>query len=197
LLTNERKGEASIVAAVLLVALSAVGGAMVFLWNAGIFGNTTSIVFPSTESLRLIGYDARDTADLTGITGPAIDNTSNRKLQAGEYIVLILRNTGVEDMMLTKAIVMNKEHVWDSDVEGPTDSPQTDTFEMYSGTNGNPSASKATAVIAPGEDARMVIKLHTGLPSDIDVGRNLQVRVKSGVGSIFNFPIVMGEMSGG
>jgi len=188
-----RKAVAPIIATLLLVAIAVVGGIIVFVWASGMFGTTAGIALPNAESLQLIGYDARDTTDLSGITGPAIDNTANQKLQAGEYIVLTVRNDGVADMIFGKVVIMGKEHTWDSDAAGANDAPVADTFEMYSGASGNPATSKGTPTIAPGEDARLAVKIHTSLPSDVSLGRNLQVKIKTETGSIFNYFVVTGQ----
>ena len=127
---KSRKAVAPIIATLLLVAIAVVGGIIVFVWASGMFGTTAGIALPNAESLQLIGYDARDTTDLAGITGPAIDNTANQKLQAGEYIVLTVRNDGVGDMIFGKVVIMGKEHTWDSDAAGAADAPAADTFEM-------------------------------------------------------------------
>ncbi len=198
---QNRKAVAPIIATLLLVAIAVVGGIIVFVWASGMFGSTAGTALPNAESIQLIGYDARDVADLTGFTtgGPAIDNGqtgSNSKLAKtaganGEFIVFKVRNTGVAEILINKVTIVGVDHTWDSDTASATDAPADGLFEVYSKLSGNAN-SKATPSIAPGEDARIAVKLSDTLPDDISLGRNLQMKIKTEQGSTFNFFVVTG-----
>ena len=199
---QNRKAVAPIIATLLLVAIAVVGGIIVFVWASGIFGSTAGTALPTAESMQLIGYDARDVADLTGFTtgGPQVDNAqtgSNNKLAitagaTGEFVVLKIRNTGTAEMLINKVVIMSVDHTWDSDTASATDVPGDGLFEVYTKLSGN-AASKSTPSIASGEDARIAVKLSASLPDDVSVGRNLQMKIKTEQGSTFNFFLVTGQ----
>jgi flagellin-like protein len=189
---QNRKAVAPIIATLLLVAIAVVGGIIVFVWASGMFGSTAGTALPNAEAIQLIGYDARETSALTGLTTtPALTNTADQALKPGEFVVLKVRNTGTADIFISKVTIMGKDHTWDSDASSATDAPAADKFEIYSKTSTDVD-SKAAPSIAPGEDARIAINLHTGLPNDITVSRNLQVKMKTEQGSAFNFFVVTG-----
>ena len=190
---QNRKAVAPIIATLLLVAIAVVGGIIVFVWASGMFGSTAGTALPTAESIQLIGYDAREVAAITGLTtDPALDNTADQALKAGEFVVLKVRNTGTADVLINKVTIMGQDHTWDSDDADEDDAPDADKFEVYSKLSGDVD-SKATASIAPGEDARIVVNLHEDLPSDISIGRNLQMKIKTEQGSTFNFFLVTGQ----
>ncbi len=198
---QKRKAVEPIIATLLLVAIAVVGGIIVFVWASGMFGSTAGTALPNAESIQLIGYDARDVADLTGVTGagPALDNGktgSDNKLAKtaganGEFIVFKVRNTGVAELLINKVTIVGIDHTWDSDAAGATDAPADGLFEVYTKLSGDAS-SKATPSIAAGEDARIAVKLSASLPDDINLGRNLQMKIKTEQGSTFNFFLVTG-----
>ena len=201
---QNRKAVAPIIATLLLVAIAVVGGIIVFVWASGMFGSTAGTALPNAESIQLVGYDARDVAatassGLTGFTedGPPVSNTANNKLVAGtDYMVIKVRNTGTAEILINKVTIMGVDHTWDSDAPNATlgdaaNAPAAGTFEVYTKTSGD-IAPKATASIAPGEDARIAVKLSASLPDDISLGRNLQMKIKTEQGSTFNFFLVTG-----
>lgn len=190
---QNRKAVAPIIATLLLVAIAVVGGIIVFVWASGMFGSTAGTALPNAESIQLIGYDARDVEDLAGITTADVDNTADNTLSPGEFIVFKVRNTGVADVLINKVTIMGQDHSWDSDTAGDNEAPADNLFLVYSGTSGDPSASKSTKGIAPGEDARIVVNLHEDLPSDVSLGRNLQMKIKTEQGAAFNFFVVTGQ----
>ena len=206
---QNRKAVAPIIATLLLVAIAVVGGIIVFVWASGIFGSTAGMALPTAESMQLIGYDARDVANLAGFTAagpgtataPGIDNGqagSNSKLAAGsEYLVLKLRNTGTSEMLINKVVIMGVDNTWDSDAPNATvnneaNEPAAGTFEVFTKTSGDV-APKSTPSIAAGEDLRIAVKLSASLPDDIGVGRNLQMKIKTEQGATFNFFLVTGQ----
>jgi flagellin-like protein len=191
---QKRKAVAPIIATLLLVAIAVVGGIIVFVWASGMFGSTAGTALPNAESLQLIGYDAREADDLTGIG--QIDNvTTDTAIADDQIIVLTVRNTGVAQMLIGEVTVMGQDFVWDSGNAADDVEPDAGEFLVYSGTNTSPTAdlaSKSTAGIEAGEDARIAVKLDN-LPSDISLGRNLQLKIKTEQGSSFNFFLVTGQ----
>jgi hypothetical protein len=82
---------------------------------------------------------------------------------------------------------MGVQHVWESD--GTV--PEAGEFALYTKATGDGTL-KTTTHIAPGEDARIAVKLGA-VPDDISLGRNLQMKVKTNQGSVFNFFTVTGQ----
>jgi flagellin-like protein len=191
---QKRKAVAPIIATLLLVAIAVVGGIIVFVWASGMFGSTAGTALPTAESIQLIGYDARDTTNLSGIA--LIDNTASNSLTAdgtssSEYIVLKVRNTGTASMLIDEVSIMGVSHVWDTATDNEV--PETGEFMLYDGITGDQTADKGSTSIAAGEDARIVVHLGD-LPADsVSIGRNLQFKVKTEQGSSFNFFLVTGQ----
>ena len=66
-----QRAVAPIIATLLMVAISVVGGILIFVFAQGFFTDT-NIQTPNIESLEIFGYDARDRAGLrTHIFDPA------------------------------------------------------------------------------------------------------------------------------
>lgn len=139
LFRGKRRGVSEIIATLLLVAVTVVGGVLAMTLvgtitdEAGAFGN-----IKAKQELKLIGYDSRDNEDLTSIAN--LDNkkdtptprlcttscsaSSNLTPRNGgtDFIVIYLHNVGLEDLFLENVIVStsNAVHSWDGDTAGQT-----------------------------------------------------------------------------
>ena len=194
---RDRKAVEPIIATLLIVAVAVVGGVVTFTWVTGTSANLTGTALPGVESLQLLGHDARDVADLTSFD--ILDNTTDQKLVGdgsnGEFIVLQVRNTGANNMIISEVLIMGVSHMWDSSANLST-APTNGKFEMYQKVNGAPTTDKTEPRIAPGEDARFAIRLGD-LPSDqIQLSVNLQVKVKTTQPTTFNFIVPIGSANG-
>jgi len=127
---RKRRAVSGIITSLLLILLTVVGG--ILIWNFVLGSNLTQISenISSNEaarSIKLTGYDARDSSDLSGIL--TLDNILNQQLctnscignpnkipanSGTEFIVLKIRNDGSVSTYLDTILVNNIIHKWDS-----------------------------------------------------------------------------------
>jgi len=67
-LTN-RRAVAPVIATLLMVAIAVVGGTIIFVFAQGFFSQAQISGTPSIESVKIIGYDARDISALRAHDG--------------------------------------------------------------------------------------------------------------------------------
>jgi len=58
-----RRAVSPVIATLLLVAITVVGGMTVFVFAQYFFSNSDSVAVPQSEFLQIFGYDARDVGD--------------------------------------------------------------------------------------------------------------------------------------
>lgn len=201
--TNRKKRAVSeIIVTLLLVGITVVGG--IFLMN--IFSSTQSlnvssaIVNPSGSSVirvKMIGYDARDGSNLSGIS--TIDNTNNGVLCATtscstkEYIVLKIQSLGTSyiDSILVNEVV----HTWDSSTAGvnllTSSGPAAGKFSIISTSNTSPITQKS-GIQSIDQDIRLVIRLNQ-LSSNISIGDIIRVTVTPAEGESATFLVPAGS----
>lgn len=75
---QSRKAIEPIIATLLLAAIAVVGGIIVFAWSNGMF-SSSNMSIPPAESMILVGYDTRDTPNLTNFD--ILDNTPDQMLK--------------------------------------------------------------------------------------------------------------------
>jgi hypothetical protein len=196
-LIRKRKAVQEILASLLLVGISVVGGLVTYLWAGDAF-ETSGTTLPQAQFAQMIGYDARDTSDIGGFSdaGANIDNDpaiGSLSTESGseEFIVLQLRNTGVTPVIIDKIRIAGADHTFDSDTAGITDQPGVGTFEVYTKLEGDTS-SKDSPIIEPSEDARVVIRLSNDIPVHIELGRAIVVKIYTQQGTVMNHPIIPG-----
>ncbi|MBI5133495.1 MAG: hypothetical protein HZA83_02170 [Thaumarchaeota archaeon] len=194
---KKRKAVEPIIATLLLVAISVVGGAAVYFWAGSVY-NVSGIAPLVTEFAQMIGYDARDTSNIGGFddTGANLDNNpaiGSLSTLPGteEFIVIKLRNNGVANMVIEKIRIIGVDHTFDPDPAGATDQPAVGMFEIYTKLVGNTS-SKATSTIEPSEDVRVAIRLSSEIPDHIELGKKTPIKIYTQQGNVMNYFITPG-----
>src|SRR3989338_10512237 len=136
---QSRRAISDIIVSLLLVAMTVIGGIIVFgiVRDSGVAESVTSeLSQPLTfeGGIKISAYDARDGADLSGIT--SIDNTCDDpcKLTSGEHIVLKITNNSPNSIFLNDVIVNEVSHIFDT--TSPSLPPATGgEFGIIPGTN--------------------------------------------------------------
>ena len=72
-LTN-RRAVAPVIATLLMVAIAVVGGTIIFVFSQGFFSQLQISGNPSIESVKILGYDARDVDALRSHDGTLMVN---------------------------------------------------------------------------------------------------------------------------
>jgi len=200
-----RRGQAEIIGTLILLAVTVVGAIMVAnFFNAGDVMEMSEGIEPiikastsSVSSVLLIGYDTRDNTDLSGITG--LDNTGATDLCASsctadvlpgaggtEFIVLKIRNNGIDAVTITSVRINDVDHLQDS-TTGTFNAndinflPDDGTFMAISAVNTAGAPDPTTIVefptIFPEEELRLVVKLTNTFSAVIDLNVPMNVRI--------------------
>ena len=218
---RKRRAVSEIIATMMILIVTIVGA--VFISNAmqGFilpFDSGESATDVRPESISLIGFDTRDSTNLSDLTG--LDNNFNQFLnttgatqvdkipsQGGsEFIVLHLRNLSTNSIFLKDVQINNEVHTWDLVAAGqvldPTHTgvingelPADGKFSilpMYNGT-GPTITQKDTDKIVGDEEVRVLIKLSQSIPQDIGMWESLRVLVNYGGTQPAEFIILSGD----
>ena len=201
---SKKRGISEIFATLLLLAVTVTGSALLasLVYGSGIQNTPTSSGFQSSYSIKLTGYDTRDSSDLSGIT--VLDNKFDKKIctiscagfanniptslnPGTEFLVLQIRNVS-PDYIYVKSILINGiEHTWDQTTAGKTlDASSNDSTGKY------PVNSKFSIIPTSGlvqrsdyrlnsdEEVRIVIKLGSTIPSDISLTKPIVASINFG-----------------
>ncbi len=189
---KKRKAVSEIVATLILVGVTVTGAALV----ATIFQNSSlvdmsAIMIANTglgESIKIIGYDTRDSNNLTGIsfmdnvfTGPSgslkttasaanCPNAPNAGSPGNEFIILKIKNISPNPIQLKSIVVNDVDHLWKTE----TSSTQLNvapfdcgTFSIIPISGPEPLMKSATSLLNSNDEVRLVIKLNRVYGSDI------------------------------
>ncbi len=217
---GKRRGVSGTIGTILIIAVTVAGAVLIsnVMQNMALpfsSGADTSSVRP--ESLRLIGYDTRDSTDLSDVTG--LDNVFNQLLcttctvvdeipsEGGtEFIVLHLRNTSINSVFLHNVFINNQGHTWDTVAAGDDLIPTHDTpttgqfpadgkFSILPITNGtaNPIKQMATNEVVGDQEVRVLVKLSGNIPQDIGMWESMRIHVNYGGTQPAEFIVLSGD----
>ena len=199
---HERKASqravAPIIATLLMVAISVVGGILIFVFAQDFF-TSSNVSGPSIDSLQLFGYDASDAVSLTTHAATTLTSAGglvNQKLDDGEAFALYIRNTGANPIIIEEVKVFGTTHTFDT---GTTISGTVPANNKWLATKGNASAATTATghqVINAGEELTMVIGYDEDTNGEIKVGRQIPVVIKTGNGAVFTKQIQNGVRLG-
>jgi len=217
---GKRRGVSETIGTILIIAVTVVGAVLIsnVMQNMALpisSGADTSSVRP--ESLQLIGYDTRDSTDLSDVTG--LDNVFNQLLntttpivdkipsqEGTEFIVLHLRNTSINSVFLQNVFINNQDHTWDTIAAGDDLIPTHDTpttgqfpadgkFSILPITNGtaNPIKQMATNEVVGDQEVRVLVKLSGNIPQDIGMWESMRIHVNYGGTQPAEFIVLSGD----
>ena len=170
----------------------------------------------SSYSLRLTGYDTRDSSDLLGIT--TLDNKFDKKLctigcqsfadnvpqganGGTEFIVLQIRNVSTDTVYLKGIQINGVLHTWDQQTAGKTlDASANDGTGKYPA-NGKFSIIPTSNLVQKSEDkinsdeeVRLVIKLSRDVTSDVSLTRPILTSINFGGIRAYENVLLSGEI---
>jgi len=174
------------------------------------------------ESVRLIGYDTRDSTNLSGVTslnnqfvpsnpllltvGATVPNVKP-SLGGTEFIVLHLRNLSTNSIFLQNVLINNVKHSWDTDTKtkdlvpthlGPPDDGQFpldgkfSIIPIYNGA-GPPITQLGTNEMVGDEEVRVIVKLSGNITQDIEMWDALRIQVNYGGAQPAEYIILSGD----
>jgi len=217
---RKRRGVSETIGTILIIAVTVAGAVLIsnVMQNMALpssSGADISSVRP--ESLQLIGYDTRDSTDLSDVTG--LDNVFNQLLntttpivnkipsqEGTEFIVLHLRNTSINSVFLHNIMINNEGHTWDTVAAGqvldPTFTgvttgqfPADGKFSIIPITNGTgPTITQlATNEVIGDVEVRVIVKLSGNIPQDIGMWDSLRILVNYGGTQPAEFIVLSGD----
>ncbi len=218
---GKRRGVSETIGTMLIIAVTVAGAVLIsnVMQNMALpfsSGADTSSVRP--ESLRLMGYDTRDSVNLSDVS--ELNNEFNQLLlttgataaekipsQGGtEFIVLHLRNTSINSVFLHNVFINNQGHTWDTVAAGqvldPTFTgvttgqfPTDGKFSIIPITNGTgPTITQlATNEVVGDVEVRVIVKLSGNIPQDIGMWDSLRILVNYGGTEPAEFIVLSGD----
>lgn len=218
---GKKRGVSETIGTMLIIAVTVAGAVLIsnVMQNMALpfsSGADTSSVRP--ESLRLIGYDTRDSVNLSDVSN--LNNDFNQLLlttgataaekipsQGGtEFIVLHLRNTSINSVFLHNVFINNQGHTWDTVAAGqvldPTFTgvttgqfPADGKFSIIPITNGTgPTITQlATNEVVGDVEVRLIVKLSGNIPQDIGMWDSLRILVNYGGTEPAEFIVLSGD----
>src|SRR3989344_1766644 len=200
---QSRRAISDIIVSLLLVAMTVIGGIIVFgiVRDSGVAESVTSdLSQPLTfeGGIKINGYDARDGQDLMGITGIDNDSTTNEELDAGEeFILLKITNNSPNSIFLNDVIVNEVSHTWDSTTTGALTSNPSNFGKFIiipgSGTDTADITPRSSVEINGGTTVRVVVALSSSISPDIGLNDAIRIKIDATGFDLQNFIITAGN----
>ena len=210
---TSRRAVAPIIATLLLIAIAVVGGSIIFVFSQGFFSSAQVSGAPQIESVRITGYDSRDTASLTlhdGLgTGTGIaQGLTNNGLVKGERVAVYLQNNSVQKVTLSEIRLAGTVYSFAPIPGGFIDANTSILLDSAGGvgkftiaTNSNGVAGSETAAsvltttaaeLQPGQQATVILEL----AENVKTGRDAQFKLTTTNGAVFVGTVIAGQQSG-
>ena len=197
-LTN-RRAVAPVIATLLMVAIAVVGGTIIFVFSQGFFSQSQISGNPSIESIKILGYDARD-ADalrahdgLTMAPGTGGNATSLGKL-VDERVTVFLKNDSVGQVLFSEIRLGGTVYGYDSSTSlsswNATTGLAPGAYSVM--TDSTSILQEQAATVQPGQTATIILDLDDNFP----IGRDTQFKMTTTNGAVFVGTVVMGQNSG-
>ena len=201
-LTN-RRAVAPVIATLLMVAIAVVGGTIIFVFSQGFFSQSQISGNPSIESVKILGYDARDVSALRahdGQTMPALSagNVTGNVLgkNADERVAIYVKNDSVNQILFSEIRLGGTVYTYDtavtlSDWDDSTDLIQGE-YSVMQGALASEVLQEQAATVQPGETVTIIADLDDNFP----IGRDTQFKMTTTNGAVFVGTVVMGQNAG-
>ena len=217
---HSQRAVAPIIATLLMVAISVVGGILIFVFAQGFFTDT-SVQTPQIESLEIFGYDARDRAALrthifdptaaeaAGAGTPTISAIASNNLKDDDAITVFVRNKASSLLTIETVKVFGAEYGYSTGITSPTTlSTSTPATSTSTGATTDSSTTRFFAIstdglkttsgpqIGPGQDATIIIRYDEFTNGKVKIGRPIPVVIVTGGGSTFTKQVQNGVTVG-
>ncbi len=192
---TKRRAVAPVIATLLMVAIAVVGGTIIFVFSQGFFSQSQISGTPTIESVKILGYDARDVANLEAHDGQVMtvlgsDNNVQGK-NVGEYVVVYLKNDSVGQIQFSEIRLGGGIYQYINPGTIPAFSAGTGgNYAVLS--NNTDSITAQAGVAEPGETVGILFELDDNFPT----GRDTQFKLTTTNGAVFVSTVVMGQDTG-
>jgi len=193
--TRKHRAVAPVIATLLMVAIAVVGGTIIFVFSQGFFNQAQISGTPAIESVKILGYDARDVQFLNAHDGGVLtaigSDSSNQGKNVGEYVIVYVKNDSVGQILFSEMRLGGTVYAYDT--PGPIlDFVATERGQYYVLDNSTDSIASQAAVAEPGETIGILFELDDNFPT----GRDTQFKLTTTNGAVFVGTVVMGQNTG-
>jgi len=194
--TRKHRAVAPVIATLLMVAIAVVGGTIIFVFSQGFFNQAQVSGTPTIESVRILGYDARDITNLkahNGITLTAVSSDStNQGKNIGEYIIVYVKNDSVGQILFSEIRLGGTVYTYDNPGTIPTPFNVANKGQYYVLANSTSSIASQAGLAEPGQTIGILFELADNYPT----GRDTQFKLSTTNGAVFVGTVVMGQNTG-
>jgi len=194
---STHRAVAEVIATLLLVAIAVVGGTIIFVFSQGFFNQAQISGTPTIESVKIIGYDARDVTNLKAHDGVTMavagSDPDDQGKNIDEYVVVYLKNDSSGQILFSEIRLGGALY----DYVFPGSIVAFDDAASVSGTyavmdNSTHSILDQAGVAQPGETIGVLFDLSDNFP----IGRDTQFKLTTTNGAVFVGTVVMGQNAG-
>jgi len=185
----------TVIATLLLVAIAVVGGIILFTFSQGFFNQAQISGTPTIESVRILGYDARDITNLVahdGLTMTIISSDINvQGKNVGENVIVYVQNDSSEQVIFSEIRLGGTVYTY-------VFPGLVLDFTVGSGgtyavmDNSTHSILDQVGVAQSGETIGIIFDLNDNFPA----GRDIQFQLTTTNGAVFVGTVVIGQNKG-
>jgi len=193
--TRKHRAVAPVIATLLMVAIAVVGGTIIFVFSQGFFNQAQISGTPSIESVKILGYDARDVAAIDAHNGLPITAVASaagvQGKNVGEYVVVYVKNDSVGQILFSEIRLGGTVYTYDN----PgliVDFAILQSGDYYVMTNETHSIDAQAGLAEPGQTIGILFELADNYPT----GRDTQFKLSTTNGAVFVGTVVMGQNTG-
>ena len=200
-LTN-RKAVAPVIATLLMVAIAVVGGTIIFVFSQGFFSQSQISGNPSIESVKILGYDARDVDAVRAHDGTIMAPTTagnatgaNNALgkNVGERVAIYVKNDSVQQILFSEVRLGGTTYTYDTQTTlEDISSPNFIEGEYQVLLDSSTVLQEQAGTVQPGQTATIFVDLDDNFP----IGRDTQFKLTTTNGAVFVGTVVMGQNAG-
>jgi len=194
---STHRAVAPVIATLLLVAIAVVGGTIIFVFSQGFFNQAQVSGTPTIESVKILGYDARDVLKLIAHDGKQMvadaSDPNDQGKNVGEYVVVYIKNDSSGQVLFSEIRLGGATYDY-------VVAPLTGVVAYTAGTvgtyavmdNSTHSILDQAGVAQPGETIGILFDLSDNFP----IGRDTQFKLTTTNGAVFVGTVVMGQNAG-
>jgi len=195
--TRKHRAVAPVIATLLMVAIAVVGGTIIFVFSQGFFNQAQVSGTPTIESVKIIGYDARDITNLKAHDGElmtvAASDPDDQGKNIDEYVIVYVKNDSSGQVLFSEirlgGAVYN--YVFPGTIVAFSDAASVKgTYTIMD--NSTHSILDQAGVAQPGETIGVLFDLSDNFP----IGRDTQFKLTTTNGAVFVGTVVMGQNAG-
>jgi len=184
-----------IIGTLLLVAIAVVGGTIIFVFTQGFFNQAQISGTPTIELVKILGYDARDVANLNahdGLTMSVVSSDPNTPgKNVGERIIVYVKNDSVQQILFSEVRLGGDVYQYNTVDPIPVFTPGTGG--NYGILNNSTHMTASPVGIDPaGKTVGIIFDLNDNFP----VGRDTQIKLTTTNGAVFVGTVVIGQNKG-